>query len=114
MNGDGATALPTGAHAVDSFDSYSYNAFLAGKYRGFNFIAELYARELNDFAPALGGVILYQDSAGETALFPANQGLFDYGMTTQVGYFVVPRKLPGPNGKSGRSAWPNWSGRLPR
>src|SRR5207245_7949706 len=40
----GDATMPGGAHAVDSFDSYSYNAFLAGKYHGVSLSSEWFAR----------------------------------------------------------------------
>lgn len=97
LNGDSLT--PNGAHAVDSFDSYSYNAFLAGKYRGFNLCYEWWVRNLDHFksAPAGSNNIIYQDTLGPggasvNALFPGH-GLLDFGMTLLGGYFIVPRKL---------------------
>jgi hypothetical protein len=82
-------------HALDSFDCIIYNVYVAGKYRGFNLSTEWWLRDLNDLVPAsgTGGIILYQDSAGETALYPQGHPLLDYGMTTQVGYFIWPKRL---------------------
>src|SRR5439155_23475923 len=52
-------------------------------------------RSLNAFrsTPNGGGVLIYQDSTGANALFPKGQGLFDYGMLLQGGYFIIPKKL---------------------
>jgi hypothetical protein len=97
LNGD--SLVPGGSHAVDSFDSYSYNAFLAGKYHGFSLSNEWWLRNLNNFRTTPNGLgnIIYQDTLGPggaatNALFPAH-GLLDYGMTLQGGYFVIPKKL---------------------
>ena len=99
LNGDGATALPAGSHAVDMFDAYSYNAFFAGKYRGFSLLNEWWLRDLNNFRTTPNGLgnIIYQDNLGPggaaaNALFPKH-GLIDYGMNLQAGYFIVPKKL---------------------
>src|SRR5262249_51306668 len=92
LNGDGGAL--NGRNAVDEFDAYSYNAFVAGHYRGFGFLNEWWLRDLNNFrtAPAGLGNIIYTSNFGNS-LFPANRGLIDYGMTLQAGYFLIPRKL---------------------
>src|SRR5262249_23588039 len=64
LNGDGAAANPTGlagSHAVDRFNAYSFNTFLAGKYRGFSVLNEWWVRDLNNFrtTPAGLGNIIY-------------------------------------------------------
>jgi hypothetical protein len=94
LSGDGAAATPLGAHAVDEFDSYTYEAFIAGKYHGFSFLNDWFFRDLNNFRTTPNGLgnIIYTDSSGTNALFPANHGLFDYGSLLQVGYFLVPKK----------------------
>jgi hypothetical protein len=94
LSGDGATATPVGAHAVDDFDSYTFETFVAGKYHGFSFLNDWFFRDLNNFetTPNGRGNIIYQDTTGANALFPRNRGLFDYGMQLQVGYFLVPKK----------------------
>jgi hypothetical protein len=99
LSGDGATALPAGSHAVDMFDAYSYNAFLAGKYRGFSFLNEWWLRDLDNFrtTPNGRGDIIYTlpvaKNGTTNALFPADRGLIDYGMNLQAGYFIIPKKL---------------------
>jgi hypothetical protein len=92
LNGD--LAAPAGSHAVDMFDSYSYNTFAAAKYHGFSIANEWWFRNLNNFRTTPNGMgnIIYTSSIGN-ALFPASHGLFDYGMTLQAGYFIVPKKL---------------------
>jgi hypothetical protein len=101
LNGGGSTTATAlqGAHAVDKFDSYSYDAFVAGKWRGFSLSNEWWFRDLNDFRSAPDGhnVILYtytdpRTNSTVTALFP-RKVLFDYGMELQGGYFVLPKKL---------------------
>jgi hypothetical protein len=93
LNGDATT--PAGAHDVDMFDAYTYEAFVAGKYRGFSFLNDWFFRDLNNFrtTPNGQGNIIYTDSSGNNALFPANRGLFDYGMMLQGGYFIIPKKF---------------------
>ncbi len=99
LNGDGAGATPIGSHAVDEFDAYTYNTFIAAKYRGFSVLNEWWFRNLNNFqtTAAGGNNIIYQDTLGPggaatNALFPRG-GLFDYGMNLQAGYFIVPKRL---------------------
>jgi hypothetical protein len=93
LNGDALT--PGGAHAVDDFDQYNYETFVAAKWRGFSITNDWFFRSLNAFrsTPNGQGNIIYQDSTGSNALFPRGQGLFDYGMLLQGGYFIVPKKL---------------------
>jgi hypothetical protein len=92
LNGD--ALAPAGSHAVDEFDSYTYEAFVGGKYKGFSFLNDWFFRNLNNFRTTPNGLgnIIYQDSTGANALFPASHGLFDYGMMLQAGYFLVPKK----------------------
>jgi hypothetical protein len=97
LNGD--TLAPAGAHAVDQFDAYSYDAFIAGKYHGFSLYNEWWLRNLDNFRTTPNGMgnIIYQDTLGPggtsaNALFPV-RALVDYGMTLQAGYFVIPKKL---------------------
>jgi hypothetical protein len=97
LNGD--LAAPGGAHDVDMFDAYTYNAFVAAKYHGFSVCNEWWLRDLDNFrtTPNGQGNIIYQDSLGPkgasaNALFPTH-ALLDYGMTLQAGYFLVPKKL---------------------
>jgi hypothetical protein len=94
-----AVSATAGSHAVDEFDAYTFNAFLAGKYRGFSVCNEWWLRDLTGFKSPVtgGGRIIYQDTLGpkETtanALFP-NHSLLDYGTTLQAGYFLIPKKL---------------------
>jgi hypothetical protein len=92
LSGDALT--PTGAHAVDQFDSYSYETFIAAHYRGFSILNDWFFRNLNNFRTTPNGLgnIIYTDSTGANALFPARHGLFDYGMELMGGYFLVPKK----------------------
>jgi hypothetical protein len=101
LNGDGSSAqtLLRGAHAVDAFDSYSYNVFAAAKWRGFSISNEWWLRDLTGFKAAPNGndIILYTYTDPRTkgtvnALFP-DKALLDYGMALQGGYFVIPHKL---------------------
>jgi hypothetical protein len=101
LNGDGSTAATTlrGAHAVDEFDQYTINAFVAGKWHGLSLSNEWWVRDLNNFRSAPNGndLILYTYTDPSTrntitALFP-NKALVDYGMQLQGGYFIVPKKL---------------------
>jgi hypothetical protein len=96
LSGDGAA--PLGAHAVDEFDSYTFETFVAGKYRGFSFLNDWFFRDLNNFRSTPNGMgnITYtapNTPAGTQYLFPGAHGLFDYGTMLQVGYFVIPKKL---------------------
>jgi hypothetical protein len=90
-----AGGTPNGSHDVDEFDSYTYETFISGKYKGFSFLNDWFFRDLNNFrtTPNGRGNIFYVDSSGHNALFPANRGLFDYGTMLQGGYFIVPKKL---------------------
>ncbi len=106
LNGDAGT--PPGSRAVDKFDAYTYNAFVAMKYRGFSVYNEWWLRNLNDFRTTPNGrdLIIYQDTLGpngasRNALFPRDNGLLDYGMNVAVGYFLIPKKLE----VAGRWAW---------
>jgi hypothetical protein len=104
----GANGLPFG---MDKNDQYTYEAFISGKWRGFSFTNDWFFRYYNNFhgthnAGGFNNPILY------TAVNPANiinssnaatvagnevgffnvSSMFDYGMTLQVGYFIVPKK----------------------
>jgi hypothetical protein len=90
------------ANSLDAVDEYTFDAFVNGKFRGFSLTNEWWARDLTNFrgqknTAGLNNPILYSANspggAGVAALFPANHGLFDYGMMLQGGYFVVPKKL---------------------
>ncbi len=105
LAGDGLAGANQGAHAVDKFDSYSYNAFVAGKYHGFSLSNEWWIRNLDNFktTPNGGNNILYSSNVNApvagtaigtstTALFPRG-GMIDYGMQLQGGYFLIPKRL---------------------
>ncbi len=79
-------------YAVNRCNDYTCSAFVAGKYRGFNLLVEGWWRDLNNFAALNHDAILYQVPGGAFALFP-NHALNDFGVTTQTGYFLVPRKF---------------------
>jgi hypothetical protein len=97
LSGDATT--PNGAHAVDEFDAYSYEAFACAKYKGFSIWTDWYLRTLNNFRTTPNGLgnIIYQDTLGpngaaRNALFPTH-ALLDYGGLVQGGYFIIPKKL---------------------
>jgi len=81
---DGAQLTDTGALGqgltVNEFDQFLVSAFIAGKYRGFSFNSEYYARWLQNFETVEGGA-------------PGINELFDSGFYTDVGYFLVPGKF---------------------
>lgn len=109
LNGGGVMPLVAGipgtsAFAVDAFDSYTYEAFAAAKWRGFSLLSDSWLRNLDNLRgeknPATNAnrPILYNvNNVGSNAL--TNVGLFnrggliDYGTTLQGGYFVIPKKL---------------------
>jgi hypothetical protein len=115
LNGGGIAnnAAGVGQFALDAADCYSYNAFWAGKWRGFSLYNDWWFRDINNLrgrrlpVNAAGGpvfpgngldqAILYSTQlpggAATATLFPAHTGLFDYGMLLQAGYFIVPKKL---------------------
>jgi hypothetical protein len=100
LNGDSPAAATTfrGSHAVDKFNSYTYEAFAGLKWKGFSLTSDWWLRDLNSFkaAPNGGDVILYSYSDPKrgtvNALFP-DKALLDYGMQLQAGYFLIPKKL---------------------
>jgi hypothetical protein len=101
LNGDGSSAATTlrGAHAVDKFNSYTYETFIGAKWRGFSITNEWWIRDLNGFKAAPNGsdIITYtytdpHTKLPVTALFP-DKALLDYGMQLQAGYFLIPKKL---------------------
>jgi hypothetical protein len=112
LNGGGVAAFTNGmVPAVDSFDMYAFEAFAAGKYRGFSFCTDWFFRNIDDFkGPHITGgaiaPIVYSANipgavpggpatgvnTGTNALFTRG-GVFDMGMQTQIGYFVVPKKV---------------------
>jgi hypothetical protein len=92
LNGDSTT--PAGAHAVDRFNSYTFDSFISLHFRGLSIYNESWCRILNDFqtTPPGGNAIIYQDGSGANALFPSGP-LVDCGTAVQVGYYLIPRKL---------------------
>jgi hypothetical protein len=93
--GNAATSLAgKGIHNVDEFDSYSFEAWLAGKWRGLSVWTDWWVRVLNGFHSPIAGndAILYADTLGNNALFPRRE-LLDFGGAVGVGYFIVPKKL---------------------
>jgi hypothetical protein len=92
LNGD--AVAPAGSHAVDRFNSYTFDAFAALHFRGLSIYNESWCRILNDFqtTPAGRNAIVYQDGSGANALFPGGP-LVDCGTAVQVGYFLIPKKL---------------------
>jgi hypothetical protein len=88
--------------AVDAFDSYTYEAFIAGKWHGFSIVNDWFLRNVDNFrgtklANGTNRPILYtsNNAAGATSvsLFPEGVGVLDFGTTVQGGYFVIPKKL---------------------
>jgi len=81
---DGARLVTTGAIGpgltVNEFDQYSLSAFVTGKWRGFSFNAEYYARWLQNFGTIEGPA-------------PSLDQLFDSGFYTDIGFFLVPSVL---------------------
>lgn len=81
---DGTPLITPGALApgvtVNAFDTYLYTVFLTGKYRGFSFNAEYYARWLQDFGTKEG--LPLPDAA-----------LFDSGFYADMGYMIIPKTL---------------------
>jgi len=78
---DGAFLTDTGALTpgvtVNDFDHYLVSAFASGKWRGYSFNAEYYARWLQNFDTLTGAD-------------PGINDLFDSGFYLDVGYFLVP------------------------
>ena len=109
LNGGGIAnnTAGVGQFAADAFDCYSYDAFIAGKYRGFSLYNDWWFRNVDNFrgrrAPAgaypgngLNQPILYSTTlpgGAPTATLFTRGGLFDFGTTLQSGYFVIPKKL---------------------
>jgi phosphate-selective porin len=81
---DGVRLTDSGALApgvvVNDFDHYLLSSFINGKWRGFSFNAEYYARWLQNFG-TLGGAS------------PQINDLFDSGFYVDAGYFLVPGKF---------------------
>ena len=80
---------------MNTFDAFTFCTYFAGKYRGFDVLTEFWMRDLTNLAtqPSGSGNIVYLDAKGNPALYPASHDLFDYGMTLEAGYFVVPKKV---------------------
>jgi hypothetical protein len=91
---DGASSGLPGAHDVDKFDSFTYDAFAAFHWRGFSLTNEWWYRQLTGFqtSPKGGNDIIYQNASGANSLFPGGN-LIDFGTLVQGGYFLIPKKL---------------------
>ncbi len=72
-------ALQPGA-TINDFDHFFWSSFVSGKWLGFSFNAEYYARWLQNFGTAEGVSTEIND-------------LFDHGFYVDVGYFLVPGKF---------------------
>ena len=106
--GIGVNAAGVGQYGVDAFDSYTYECYWAGKFKGFSMYNGWWLQNIDNFRgrrlPASGsgasvypgnGIdqsIVYTSAFGPT-LFPANKGLLTWGTQVQCGYFVIPKKL---------------------
>ena len=81
---DGAQLVDTGALSpgvtINDFDQYALSLFNSGKWRGWSYNFEAYARWLQNFGTAEG-------------VDPGINDLFDHGFYVDVGYFVVPGKF---------------------
>jgi len=81
---DGARLTDTGALSpgltINDFDQYLLSSFISGKWRGFSFNAEYYARWLQNFGTVEGPSTAIND-------------LFDSGFYVDVGYFLVAERL---------------------
>ena len=110
LNGGGlGTLSPAGISqfAVDAFDEYTYEAWIAGKWRGASFLLDSWVRNMDNFrgrrlpngsypGNGINAPILYTDNYGgasRVALFPSDQAIVDYGFNLQGGYFLIPKKL---------------------
>jgi hypothetical protein len=119
LNGGSGAVVPGGAvngvgqFAVDRFNSYTFEAFIHGKWKGFSIMNDWWVRDLNNFTgrkfptgaypgnghnqPILYGVNLVDttnvpnNGLNQNALFP-NHAILDYGTMVQGGYFIVPKK----------------------
>jgi hypothetical protein len=93
LNGDATGGLTNGTHAVDSFDVYNGEAFIAGKYRGFSFLNDWFVRDMCNWKsdPSGANGITYTGADGKTYVF-TRKAVIDYGTLLQGGYFVVPKK----------------------
>ena len=81
---DGTQLIATGALGpgltVNDFDMFLVSGFMSGKYRGFSFNSEVYARWIQDIDTVEGPR-------------PDTDELFDAGFYTDVGYMLIPEKL---------------------
>jgi hypothetical protein len=99
-----------GSFSLDKFDVYSFEAFAAGKWRGFSVLTDWFFRDMDNFkgVKGVGGAsqpITYNANipgvvpgaaTGINTATPAlfnRGGMFDMGTQCQIGYFVVPKKL---------------------
>jgi len=81
---DGARLTDTGALSpgltINDFDQHVLSCFMSGKWRGYSFNAEYYARWLQNFGTVEGPSTSIND-------------LFDSGFYVDAGYFLVPEKF---------------------
>jgi hypothetical protein len=112
LNGGGQlnNADGIGQFSADAFDSYTYEAFIAAKWRGFSILNDWWLRDLDNFrgrrfplgnypGNGINEPILYTSNFG-TSVFP-NHGIIDFGTMLQAGYFIIPKKLE----IAGRWSW---------
>jgi hypothetical protein len=101
-------AAGVGQFAADAFDSYTYDAYIAGKWHGFSLYNEWWLQNIDNFrgrrlpAAANGSAvfpgnglnqpIIFTSNFGPS-LFPSDTGLLTYGTQVQGGYFIIPKKL---------------------
>jgi hypothetical protein len=99
--GSSNTFTPRGEFALDAFDSYSFETFVAGKWRGFSFLADGWVRLLDNFRPTPvagpNGPIIYSITEPDGTitgnfLFQPHT-IIDYGAVFQGGYFLVPGRV---------------------
>jgi hypothetical protein len=119
LNGGGVlnNADGIGQFAADAFDSYTYEAYIAAKWRGFSILNDWWVRDLDNFrgrrfptgaypGNGINEPILYSvnnvgsNALNQVALFP-HHAILDYGTMLQAGYFIVPKKLE----IAGRWSW---------
>jgi hypothetical protein len=110
LNGAGfnANSAGVGQYAVDAYDSYTYETFVAAKWRGASILMDAFFENIDNIRGrrAPEGVypgngknqqILYTANTPQgktyTALFPSGVGLDQYGFNLQGGYFLIPKKL---------------------
>ncbi len=93
----GVKPAQAGLHAVDRFNAYTFNTFVAAKYRGLSLSNEWWFRVLDEFRTVPQGqdLIFYRAFVGNQprlAIYPGGS-LFDFGTQLQGGYFVIPNKI---------------------